>query len=749
MPTYVTASKIDGVNDLEVIAEGDARLERAGDVLSADRIVYRQLDDEVEAVGNVKLISPDTEISGPRLRLRMETSTGEFEAPAYTIRHQPPPVPEAALTLLGLPAVTEGGGVLATTGRMIARPSVTGSGEAEHLEFRGEDQYFLKNASYSTCAPGRRDWEIYVDELNLDYTAEEGTGRNAVVRFKDVPFFYLPWMSFSLNDQRKSGFLPPTIGSTSKSGLEVTAPWYWNIAPHMDATITPRLMSRRGLQLNTEFRYLLDTPTNRLLPGLPDKGQVRVEYLPSDQMASRDRYGYAILHTQQLGNGFAANLNLNGVSDDKYFSDLSTRVTQVTQGNLLRQGILTYAGQWYGAALNVQTYQTLGDLSTPYRRLPQLTANAFRYDLPGRLAFNLNAEYVSFDHPNYLIGKRTTLYPQLSLPLATAAFSLTPKIGIHSTRYTLDRLDLPGQDNPTVANWAGVSESQSRVLPIFSVDGGFVMERNTDWFGKALTQTLEPRAYYLYVPRRNQNKIPIFDSGIAGFNYAQMFSENRYTGGDRIGDASELTLAVISRLIDSASGADLLRATLGTRYYFRDQSVTFPGETARTDRSADILATLAGQVLPHTYADIGWQYNPRDARTERLTLGGRYRPESGKVLNAGYRYVRDLLGQIDISAQWPLFGGWHGVGRYNYSTKEHRIIEFIGGLEYDAGCWVGRVVVQRLATIADQPTTSIFFQLELNDFSRIGSNPMQLLRRSIPGYGVINQPTADPVFAEN
>lgn len=748
-PTHVTARKIDGVNDFEVVADGDAVLERAGDVLSADRIVYRQIEDEVEAVGNVRLRSPDTEISGPRLRMVMEAGTGEFEAPAYMIKHQPPPVPEPALTILGLPTVTEGGGVIATTGRMLTRPPVTGSGKADILEFRGEDQYYLKNATYSTCAPGKRDWEIYVDELELDYVGEEGKGRNAMVRFKDVPFFYLPWMNFSLNNQRKSGFLPPTIGSTSKSGLEVTAPWYWNIAPNMDATITPRLMTRRGVQVNTELRYLLDTQVNRTQPGLPDKGQVRFEYLPSDSVAGRDRYGFALQHNQYLGQGFTANLNLNGVSDDNYFSDLSTRVSQVSQGNLLRQGILTYGGPWYTAVLNVQSYQTLGDLITPYRRLPQLTANAFRYDLPLGLAFNLNAEYVSFDHPTYLLGKRTTLYPQLSLPLATAAFSLTPKIGIHSTQYALDQLQRPGQDDPTRTNWASVPASQSRALPIFSVDGGFVMERNTDWFGKTLVQTLEPRAYYVNIPRRDQSKIPIFDTGIAGFNYAQMFSENRYAGGDRIGDANELTLAVTSRFLDPASGADLLRATLGTRYYFSDQHVTLPGETARTERSADILATLAGLVLPDTYADIGWQYNPRDTRTERLTLGGRYRPEAGKVINAGYRYARDLLGQIDVSAQWPLFGGWHGVGRYNYSTKEHRVIEIIGGLEYDAGCWVGRFVVQRLATIADQPTTAIFFQLELNDFSRIGSNPMQLLRRSIPGYGVINQPTADPVFAEN
>ncbi|MDP1653061.1 MAG: LPS-assembly protein LptD [Rhodocyclaceae bacterium] len=745
-PTFVTANKVDGINDVEVIAEGDARLERAGDTLSADRIVYRQLEDEVEAIGKVRLASPDTEITGPRLRMRLEESTGEFASPAYTIKHQPPPVPEPALTLLGLPTITEGGQVLATTGRMIARPVVTGSGVADRLEFRGKDQFHLENATYSTCAPGKRDWEVAVDALDLDYTGEVGTGRNAVVRFKDVPIFYVPWMNFSLNNQKKSGFLPPTIGSTSKSGLEITAPWFWNIAPNMDATITPRLMSRRGVQLNTEFRYLLDTLQNRTQPGLLDKGQVRVEYLPGDQMANRDRYGYSILHNQILGQGFAAALNLNGVSDDDYFSDLSTRISQVSQGNLLRQGMLTYGGPWYSAALNVQTYQTLQSLAKPYQRLPQLTGTAFRYDLPLGLAFNLNAEYVNFDHPTDLLGKRTTFYPQLSLPLATAAFSLTPKIGVHSTHYALD-----GQNRPAAvsAGWSTAPATQSRAIPIFNVDGGFVMERNTDWFGKSLTQTLEPRAFYLYVPRRDQSKIPVFDTGIAGFNYAQMFSENRYAGGDRIGDANELTLAVTSRLLDPASGADLLRATLGTRYYFTDQHVTLPGETARTERSADILATLAGQVLPHTYADIGWQYNPRDARTDRLTLGGRYRPEAGKVVNAGYRYARDLLGQVDVSAQWPLFGGWHGVGRYNYSTKERRIIEIIGGLEYDAGCWVGRFVVQRLATIADQPTTALFFQLELNDFSRIGSNPLQLLRRNIPGYGVINQPTADPVFAEN
>ncbi len=741
-----------------MVAEGDAVLQRAGDTLLADLLIYREADDEVEAVGNVRLTSPDTSMTGPRLRMRMEESTGEFQTPSYTIKRQPPAVPEPALTMSGLPAVSPGGKVLATTGKMILPPPVTGSGKAELLEFRGEDQYHLKNATYSTCAPGQRDWEIGVDELDLDNSREVGTARNALVTFMDVPILYSPWMSFSLNNQRKSGLLTPSIGSTTSSGFEVSTPWYWNIAPDMDATITPRVLSKRGVQLNTEFRYLLDTPVNRAVPlgaALPDKGQVRLEYLPSDNQANRDRYGYSVMHNQSLGQGFTGMLNVNGVSDSDYFSDLSTRIAAISQGNLLRQGMLSYAGPWYTAALNVQSYQTLRnaenfqDLPKPYERLPQLTGTAFRYDLPAGLAFTMNAEYVDFNHPTFLLGKRTTLYPQLSLPFTTAAFSLTPKVAIHSTHYDLD-----GQDRPGALAWNNGNEvpaSQSRTLPIFSVDGGFFMERDTDYFGgRSLVQTLEPRAYYLYVPAKDQRDIPVFDTGIAGFNYAQMFAENRYAGGDRIGDANQLTLAVTSRLIDPSGGEELLRATLGSRFYFANQSnqVFLPGETIRTENKADILAAFIGQILPKTFADLAWQYNPRDSLTERFAVGGRYRPAAGKIFNAAYRYDRNNLDQIDVSGQWPVSGGWHAVGRYNYSLEESRVIETIAGLEYDAGCWVGRAVVQRIATIANQPNDAFFLQLELNDFSKIGSNPLEILRRNIPGYGLINQAMADPVLAE-
>jgi len=732
-PTLVTANRLAGVNEVEAVAEGEALLERGGDRLHADRIIYRQEDDEVEAAGNVRLISPDTVITGPRLRMRLEESTGEFEAPAYTIRHHPAPIPEPAVTLSGLPAVSADGTVLATTGRMIQPPPVTGSGTAERIEFLGEDRYRLLNANYSTCAPDRRDWEISVDALDLDYDSALGKARNALVTFKGTPILYLPRMSFPLDNQRQSGFLTPTIGSTTKSGLEVALPWYWNIAPNMDATITPRVMSRRGVQMNSEFRYLDYTYS----------GVARVEYLPDDKLAKRDRYGYAITHAQNLGRGFGLNLNFNRVSDDDYYSDLSTRVASVSQGNLLRQAMLTYGASWYSAALNVQTYQTLQDLAKPYQRLPQLTVSANRYDLPLGLNFAFSGEYANFDHPTAVTARRTVLYPQITLPYTTPAFQFTPKLGLHHTRYQFER------------QGPAIPADQSRTVPIFSVDGSFVMERDTTLFGQSLLQTLEPRAYYLYVPDKDKVLLPNrgFDTGLVGFSYANMFRENRYAGNDRIGDANEITLALTSRLIDPGTGTEFLRGTLGTRYYFDDEKVGLPGDPLRKERKADILAALSGQVMPKTYADIGWQYNPRDNRTEQLTLGGRYRPQAGRILNATWRLTRDVAGnpnkQFDVSGQWPVFGGWHGVGRYNYSITERRVIETIGGLEYNAGCWVGRFVVQRLATIAEKPTTAIFFQLELNDFSRIGSNPLDLLKRNIPGYGVINQPTADPVFAEN
>jgi LPS-assembly protein len=713
-PAFITADHMDGRIDVELRAEGAVELRKLGTVVNADRLTYAHVEDEVDAEGHVRLERGQDVIAGPKMRMRVDEGAGYMETPSYTITRMINP-------LKGLPQ---------TPGMPLpASVPMIGHGEAEYVEFEGEGRYRFRKATYSTCAPGQRDWYLELAELGLDYERDLGEGEDSKVVFMGVPILYSPWMNFGLNNQRKSGLLAPTIGSTSKSGMEYTQPVYWNIAPNMDATIAPRFMDKRGTQFNTEFRYLDHTYD----------GQMHYEYLPDDRLEHKRRYGYALSHTHKFGDGLTGSLNLNGVSDDTYFSDLSTRLSVVSQGNLLRQGTLKYQGGWWQAKLNAQTYQTLQDPALPvalipYKQLPQINVVAARPDLPLNLAFNFQGEYVNFDHPTSVLGRRTTLYPQLSLPLQTSYFEITPKIGLHSTSYQLSR------------QAAGTPDTLSRNVPILSLDSSLVLERETSVFGRGLTQTLEPRLYYLYVQNREQDKVPVFDSALADFNFAQIFSENRYGGGDRIGDANQVTAALTSRLIDRDTGAELLRGMVGQRYYFSSQQVTLPGETTRTDRKADVLAALSGLVLPKVYADAAWQYNPRDKRTERLNLGGRYQPEFGKVLNAGYRYTRDQLGQVDVSGQWPLWGGWHAVGRYNYSTKERRVVETVGGLEYDGGCWITRAVVQRIATQVGQSNTAFFLQLELNGFSRIGSNPLDILKRNIPGYGLINQPTSDPVF---
>lgn len=716
-PAFISAELIYGKNEVETVAEGEAEMRKLGTTINADRLTFLHQDEIVDAVGKVQLVDEDTLITGPHMRLRTTDDTGFFENPTYIIKKSAAPVAPST----SLPAAAP-------------RAAIAGAGVAERLNFEGKNLFSLLKTTYSTCAPDNPAWYARAEKMNLDYNAEHGEATHASVHFQGVPIMYSPWLSFSLNNQRKTGLLTPTYGTTDKTGLELALPFYWNIAPNRDATITPRIMARRGTQWNSEFRYL-------------DRnygGQMRYEYLPEDQITKTRRTASTWSHSHNFGRGLSGSLELNSVSDPNYFTDLSSRLALISQSNLVRQGSLAYSGGWWNATVLAQNYQTLGTAATPYFRLPQINLSATKSKLPLNLSFNLAGEYVNFDHATNLIGQRVVLYPQLSLPLQTPAFSVTPKLGLHVSRYDLKRQTV------------GTPDSFSRQVPIFSVDSTIAFERDLIWIdGKAMTQTLEPRLYYAYIPVRDQSQMPVFDSGRAGFDFAQIFTENRFGGHDRIGDANQATLAVTSKLLNADTGAELLRGTLGQRFYFSDERVLLPGETAtsaRTDKKTDILGALTGRVLDKTWIDAAWQYSPAKGQTERFNVGGRYQPNATRVLNAAYRYTRSELGQMDVSGQWRMFGGWHAVGRYNYSMKEKRVIESIAGLEYDGGCWAARAVVQTLATQFNtvtqkyDATQSIFFQLELNGFSRIGTSPVDLLKRNVPGYGIINQPTADPVF---
>jgi LPS-assembly protein len=615
-------------------------------------------------------------------------------------------------------------------------------GTAQRIDFEGENQIRLNSATYTTCKPGNDDWYLSTAALHLDYDNEVGSGNDATVHFLGVPILYAPWFSFSLNNQRKSGFLTPSYGSSSDSGFEFTLPYYWNIAPNMDATFEPTLLTKRGLLMGTDFRYL------NAAYGGTYFGNLRAEYLPNDRVADRDRWGVALTHSQVAGNGFSGAVNYNRVSDSDYYTDLSSEITQTSETQLLQQGLVTYSGGgWWTATANVQSFQTLqpdpqNPVTPPYQLMPQITLNARQPDFYSTDSAFFG-QYTDFVRPDAstVEGQRTVMQPQISIPYVTPGWYVTPRLGVNVTHYALS---YPGSANvlPTSIN---------RNLPIFSVDSGMTFERPSNWFGRDYTQTLEPRLYYLNIPYEDQNDIPIFDTALADFNFAQIFADNQFSGWDRINNANQLTAALSSRLIDPASGSEIMRGMIGQRLYFTDDKVALPGATTREWGRSDFLAGFTGQVLPRVYADAALQYDVDNQQTDRFSIGTRYFPAAGKLVNASYSYNPQAvtpIKQVDISGQWPINGRLQAVGRYNYSFLQKQPIEIIGGLEYNAGCWVVRVVGQRLQTTEADATTRAFVQLELSDFSRLGSSPINLLQRRIPGYGVANQPQTDSALAE-
>ena len=719
--TAISALRIHGSRSIELVAEGEAELQRDDTVLTADKVTYREPTDEVVAEGNVVLSRGTDTIRGPQATLVVGDRTGRFESPQYQLSRARGPV------LAG-----------------DAPRSVSGSGEADVLNLEGENQYRLKNATWTTCSPTDPDWYIKARELELDYDREVGTAHGSSIVFMDTPIFWMPWAEFPLNGQRQSGFLPPTFGSSNKTGVDFTQPYYWNIAPNYDATVAPRIMSRRGLQVGGEFRYL----------GEDYQGTTRVEWMPEDRVTGEERRLGSIQHQHRFAPNLYGTLDLNAVSDDDYFEDLSSNIGVASRVNLLREGRLIYAGGWWSASALVQRYQTLspeGEApnAEPYRRLPQIALNAYRADLVGGLAATLESEVTRFAHANPDANDEATrfvAYPQLSLPLQGASWFVTPKAGVHYSSYDVDR----AKANEAKPN------SVTRSLPIMSLDSGLFFERETKLFGGDYVQTLEPRLFYLRVQDKDQTQIPVFDSNRFDVGFAQIFSENRFSGSDRIGDANDLTAAVTTRFIDSDTGVERLRALLGQRYYFSDQQVYLydQSELRRAGRGNEILAGLGGQINKRVSVDSYMQFNTETNSTERLNANIRYQAGFARTLNLSYRYAPKLpvdrgvvgLEDIDVSGQWPIARNWYGVGRVTHSLKDNRVTEAVAGLEYDGGCWVFRTAMHRFAIDENDVTNAIFVQLELNDLAGIGSNPLSLIKRSVPGYGKINDSSADRVF---
>lgn len=680
-PVFIAADNLRGHAEKEIEAVGKAELTSEDRFISADRMKYHQDTEDAEAEGGVRVERHGDILEGSRLKFNLASKTGELTDPRYSLK------------------------------------DASSRGYANLVMFEGENQYRLRQATYTTCPAGEDDWLLQVDDMEINNGQKVGTARKVKLTFKDVPILYTPWMNFSFSGQRKSGLLAPLYGYNVRTGVELTLPFYWNIAPNYDATLSARAMSQRGVSMNSEFRYLGKTGDATLL----------ADILPNDFQTKETRYRVSFGHNQVLGNGFYTRFDYNRVSDDLYFRDLGNNLNLTSRVNLLQQALLGYnRNLGSNGTLNVialgQQFQTIQDplaqVVAPYKRLPQITATINKPEILGA-DFNLVTSWTNFSHPTLINGNRVVFFPSVSYPMRSAFGYITPKIGVHHTRYYLDNNAV--SDNPT------------RTLPIFSVDSSIMFDRQMQLGGERFTQTLEPRLFYVYVPYRNQDSLPNFDSAKTDFSFAQMLTENRFSGSDRINDANQVTFALTSRLIEPATGKERLRVAVGQQLSLINRRITLD-QPSTINRRPDLIGAVTGFITPTISTDSSVQFDQKNFTAEVVRSGLSYRPEPGRVVNFGYRFTRDVLHQVDASSQWRWSEKWQTVARLNYSLQDNKILEGLAGLEYNACCWSLRFVVQHLTLATQKTTTAAFLQLELNGLMQIGSNPLQVLQRSIPGY---------------
>jgi LPS-assembly protein len=725
LPTFVYGERLFGRPELETVVEGNAELRRGDLVIKADRLSYDQSTDLAQASGQVRINRAGNVYEGPLLELKLEAFEGFFNQPRYYFLKNDT------------------------------------HGEADRVDFIDEQRAVIHNATLTSCRrqPGPSwmpDWILRATSISLDNEEDVGVAEGAVLSFKGVPILPIPALSFPLSDKRKSGLLPPTMVVDNVNGVEVSQPYYWNIAPNRDATFTPTVMSKRGVSLGSEFRYL----------EADYSGQLRLDVMPSDQLRDSNRWGLGYQHQATLDNtltqgltdhGMALNLNLNRVSDDNYWRDFSRSSSSLTQRLLVNDAALSWNNGYFSNTVRTLKWQTLQDVTAPivppYDRLPQLATRYARSNVGG-FDYSVDADYTQFQadslrtlQPN---AQRAFSSLQVSRPWLAPAGFITPKLQLHATSY---------QFETPLSNG---SNSASRVVPTFSLDSGLVFERDASYFGSAFRQTLEPRAFYVNTPYRDQSLLPNYDSGASDFNFATIWSENAFVGNDRIADSNLLTLGVTTRLLDPDTGAEAARFGMAQRLRLTDQNVTLPGGVPATDKISDVLLGAAVSWDPRWSLDSTVQFNPTTEQSVRSSIGARYTPGSYRTLSAAYRYQRDVSEQLDVGWQWPLNdlwgdkgrdlgagrgqgeGRWYSVGRLNYSLNEGRLVDAIVGFEYDAGCWLGRVVLEQLQTSTTAANQRLMFQLEFVGFTRLGVSPLQTLKNNIPSYQYLRESSAAP-----
>ena len=741
-PTYVQSDQLKGRSDLDVQLKGGVVLRRGDTYIRADQLDYDQVTDQVKATGNVFMNRSGNRYEGEYLDLQLDAMNGFVLQPRYQI-------------LRG-----------------------SGHGQAARMDFIDEKRAVAKKATYTTCTrkPGPSwlpDWYMSADQIKFDVDENEGLASGAVLRFLGAPILPVSAFSFPLNAQRKSGFLPPIFGVDSLGGVEMSLPYYLNLAPNRDLTVTATPMTQRGIKLSNEFRYM-----ERALPLPPFQGTSRLELMPNDALRNQTRWGFSHTHVGwgDLRQPIGFTFNINRVSDYNYWRDFASATGDpLSQRILPNTAAVTWGRGTLTTGISVLRWQTLQDpdpaasIAAPFDRLPQINANYLRADLPGGFDWNVGGELTRFTVDRSVfceVNGRNNLYcnqpnaarmvvqNQLSRPILVPYGYVTPKVLLQARQYQYEN-----SYSGIYGDRAKPSLSEGVVVPSFSLDTGAVLERRANLFGRNWTQTLEPRTFFVYTPYRDQNDLPNYDTGPNDFNFASLFTENAFSGADRISDSHTLTFGATSRLIDPDSGAEGARFGVAQRLRLSDQKVLLTArDTPISGTYSDILAGASLYLTPKLAIDSMVQYNQELALSEKTSLGARFNPTSYRVVSAAYRYQRKGSETVDLSWQWPVndlwrdFGvdaqqgkglgdnRWFSLGRLNYSMLEQRLVESMLGLEYDAGCWVARYAITRSQVSLDTSTTRLMFQLELNDFSRLGVGALSSVRDNIARYQNLREP---------
>jgi LPS-assembly protein len=658
--------------------KGNVLIESNGRRISTDEASYNENTKQIKAKGHISYEQQGLKIKAKQGNTDLKTGSAEFNEIEYHL--------------------TEYGG----------------RGKAESVRIQDSNTLRLRKVSFTTCPATRPDWELKARDITIKKDKGHGYAKNVYLRFRSIPLFYMPALSFPASNQRKSGLLAPSIGNSDDSGLEASLPIYWNIAPNRDATITPRYLSKRGVQLNTEYRYLYPK----------SQGRFNLEYLSNDDIYKDTRYLIAYNHQKRYRPDTWLDVSLNQVSDKQYFDDLGKNLSTSSITHLEKRIDLHYEQDFWNFRGRLHAYQPIS-VNETWRRLPQLVINAELPAFAGKLNYFLNAEYTYFDHRDQVTtGSRLDLQPGIGLEWGTSAYFIRPRLSFRHTQYSLDNAG------------TGINASASRNLPVFSVDSQIYFDRQMkmDKYG-AMTHTLSPRLYYLYVPYRDQADLPVFDSSILDFSYAQLFRENRFSGPDRHGDANQITFALSNRFVQNKSQRELLSLNMGMIYYLEDRQVSLPGNPAQSDNRSDFVAEMQISPTSYTQLRITGLWDTLNDQPNKGVAEFNYRRDKQHIFNAGYRYQRNKLEQTDFSTLWKLNPRWNAVARWTYSLRDNRDVERLLGLEYDACCWSAQIIYRDfIEQGGNQSDRAIYFQITLKGMTSLGSKIEDLLQESIVGY---------------